>query len=57
MMAVAICRQNGARRIIVTDVNQYRLDLAKRMGADAIVNLQHDRLEDAMHGTRHGRRI
>ncbi len=49
MMAVAICRQNGARRIIVTDVNQYRLDLAKRMGADAIVNLQHDRLEDAMH--------
>lgn len=48
MMAVGICRQNGARRIIVTDVNQYRLDIAKRMGAHAIVNLKHDRLEDAM---------
>lgn len=48
MMAVGICRQNGARRIIVTDVNQYRLDIAKHMGAHAIVNLNHDRLEDAM---------
>ncbi len=48
MMAVGICRQNGARRIIVTDINQYRLDIAKKMGADAIVNLRHDKLEDAM---------
>ncbi|MBQ7114479.1 MAG: L-threonine 3-dehydrogenase [Clostridia bacterium] len=48
MMAVGICRQNGARRIIVTDINQYRLNIAKQMGADAIVNLRHDKLEDAM---------
>ena len=48
MMAVGICRQNGARRIIVTDVNQYRLDIAKQMGAHAVVNLAHDKLEDAM---------
>lgn len=48
MMAVGICRQNGARRVIVTDVNQYRLDIAKQMGAHAVVNLAHDNLEDAM---------
>ena len=46
MMAVGICRQN--RRVIVTDVNQYRLDIAKQMGAHAVVNLAHDKLEDAM---------
>lgn len=50
MMAVGICRQNGARRIIVTDVNQYRLNIAKKMGADAVVNLRYDKLEDAMRG-------
>ena len=44
MMAVGICRQNGARRVIVTDVNQYRLDIAKQMGAHAVVNLAHDKL-------------
>ena len=48
MMAVGICRQNGSRRVIVTDVNQYRLDIAKQMGAHAVVNLAHDKLEDAM---------
>ena len=39
VMAVGICRQNGARRIVVTDVNDYRLALAKKMGASATVNL------------------
>ena len=36
MMAVGICRQNGARNIIVTDVNDYRLNIAKQMGATTI---------------------
>lgn len=48
IMAVAICRQNGARRVIITDINDYRLNIAKRMGAHAAVNLLHDSLEDAM---------
>ena len=48
MMAVGICRQNGARNIIVTDVNDYRLNIAKQMGATATVNLTHEKLEDAM---------
>ena len=48
IMAAAICRHNGARRIIVTDVNEYRLDLAKRMGADACINVKTDSLEEGM---------
>ena len=48
IMAAAICRQNGARRVIVTDVNEYRLDLARKMKVSAAVNVQKERLEDVM---------
>ena len=49
IMAAAICRHNGARRVIVTDTNEYRLALAKQMGADACVNVMTDSLESVMH--------
>ena len=45
MMATAICRRNGARSVVVTDVNDYRLEMAKKMGATATVNVAHDKLE------------
>ena len=32
IMAAAICRHAGARFIVITDVNDYRLDLARKMG-------------------------
>lgn len=48
MMAVAIARHVGARYIVVTDVNEYRLDLAARMGADRELHAERDSLEDAM---------
>ena len=35
IMAVAIARHVGARHVVITDVNEYRLELAKRMNADA----------------------
>lgn len=38
-MAVAICKKVGAKNVVITDVNDYRLDLAKQMGADAAVNV------------------
>lgn len=38
ILAVAIAKYAGARRVVVTDLNEYRLDLAKKMGADAAVN-------------------
>ena len=48
VMAAAICRHVGARHIVVTDVNDYRLELAKKMGATLTLNVRHQSLEDAM---------
>jgi len=48
MMAAAICRKNGARSVIVTDKNDYRLAMALRMGATAAVKVGRESLEDAM---------
>ena len=46
MMAVAICKKNGARSVVVTDVNDYRLEMCKKMGADRTVNVSREKLED-----------
>ena len=48
IMAVAICRHVGARHVVITDVNQYRLDLAKKMGATRTVNIATQSLRDVM---------
>ena len=48
IMASAIAKHVGARYIVVTDVNDYRLDLAKRMGATRAVNVQREKLRDVM---------
>lgn len=37
-MATAICKFAGARHIVVTDLSEYRLELAKKMGATVTVN-------------------
>jgi len=47
VMAAAICRHCGAHRIVVTDVNDYRLGLAARMGATRTVNVKRTSIEDA----------
>ena len=38
-MAVAICKKVGAKNVIITDVNDARLELARQMGADGTVNV------------------
>lgn len=40
IMAVAVARHAGARHVVVTDVNEYRLDLARTMGATLAVNIR-----------------
>lgn len=40
MMAAAISRHVGARYVVITDVNPYRLDLAARLGADRVVDVR-----------------
>ena len=39
IMAVAIARYAGARHVVITDVNDYRLDLARKMGATRAINV------------------
>lgn len=48
IMAAAISQHVGARYVVVTDMNEYRLDLAKKMGATRVVNVKKENLKDAM---------
>jgi threonine 3-dehydrogenase len=48
IMAVAIARYAGARHIVITDVNDYRLALAKKMGASVALNVTNGSLDDTM---------
>lgn len=48
IMAVAIARHVGARHVVITDVNDYRLELARRMGASRALNVTRDSLDEAM---------
>jgi threonine 3-dehydrogenase len=48
IMATAIARFVGARHIVVTDVNDYRLALARRMGASRAINITRASLDDTM---------
>ncbi len=50
MMATSIARHVGARYIVVTDVNDYRLALAQAMGADRELNVTRDSVADVMTG-------
>lgn len=48
IMAVAIARFVGARHVVITDVNEYRLGLAKQMGATLTLNVAEQSIDDAM---------
>jgi threonine 3-dehydrogenase len=47
-MAAAVARHVGARHVVITDVNDYRLDLARRMGATRAVNVAREDLPQVM---------
>lgn len=48
IIAAGICKYAGARRVIITDLNDYRLDLARKMGVDAAVNTAREDLPTVM---------
>lgn len=48
IMAAAICCHNGARNVVLTDVNDYRLDLAKSMCNVKTVNVATESLDEKM---------
>ena len=45
-MAAAVVRHAGARHVVVTDLNQYRLELARTMGASLAVDSREHALAD-----------
>jgi threonine 3-dehydrogenase len=45
-MAAAVARHAGARHVVITDVNDYRLGLAKQLGATRIVNVAKEKIAD-----------
>ena len=48
IMAVAIARFVGARHVVITDVNDYRLGLARKMGATRAINVARESLDATM---------
>ena len=44
-LAAAVCRHAGARNVVITDVNPYRLELAKKMGATRTVDVSKESLD------------
>jgi len=47
MMAAAVARHAGARYVVITDVNEYRLALARKMGVTLAINPLKSNLRDA----------
>jgi len=48
IMAAAIARHSGARYVVITDMNPYRLELAKKIGVTKAVNIKEEKLKDVM---------
>jgi threonine 3-dehydrogenase len=46
IMAAAVVKHAGARHVVITDVNEYRLDLARRVGVTAAVNVEDTTIQD-----------
>ena len=47
LMAAAVAKHAGARYVVVTDVNPYRLDLARQMGATLALDVRESSIADA----------
>jgi threonine 3-dehydrogenase len=52
IMAVAVAKHVGARNVVITDVNDYRLELARKMGATRAVNVSRHSLRDVVEDLR-----
>src|SRR6202790_3785345 len=47
IMAAAVVRHAGARFVVITDVNDYRLDLARKMKVDLAINVKNGSVAEA----------
>jgi threonine 3-dehydrogenase len=49
LMAIAVAKACGAGAVFAVDINPFRLELAKRMGADVVINSSDVSMADALH--------
>jgi threonine 3-dehydrogenase len=48
IMSVAVAKHAGARYVVITDINPYRLELAQKMGATRVMDARKEKLSDIM---------
>ncbi len=48
IIGAAICKHAGARYVVITDVNPYRLELAQKIGVTRAVNVSKEKLSDVV---------
>ncbi len=48
IMAAMVARRCGARKVVITDINPQRLQLARKMGIEYVVNAKKEKLSDVM---------
>ena len=46
LMGAAVARHAGARYVVITDINEYRLELARQLGVTRAVNVRETKLAD-----------
>ena len=57
IMAAAVVRHAGARHVVITDVNPYRLELARKMGVTLAIDVRETTIAEDPKATRHARRV
>jgi threonine 3-dehydrogenase len=48
IMGALVAQKAGARKVVITDINPYRIELAKRLGVQYVVNAAQENLSDVM---------
>ena len=48
IMGALVAQKVGARKVVITDISPYRIDLAKRLGVQHVVNAAEETLSDVM---------
>lgn len=48
IMGALVAQKVGARKVVITDISPYRIDLAKRLGIQHVVNVSEENLRDVM---------
>jgi len=57
LMSIAVCRTCGATKIIATEVNEYRLHLAKKLGADIVLNPKKNKIVESVMQNTNGKGV